>query len=113
MSEMDLQHNKQEDSMGQQCVLVAKNTNGMQGCIKQTIASRLRKVTLHLYSILVSLSIVSGSGLPGTRGTSTCGREKRATKTIKGLELLCYERKSYVAGTVQPGEDILLVYINT
>lgn len=39
-------------NMNQQCALVAKQANGILGCIKRIISSKLSEVTLPLYSAL-------------------------------------------------------------
>ncbi|GAB0190596.1 hypothetical protein GRJ2_001524900 [Grus japonensis] len=40
-------------NMTQQCMLAAQKANCFLGCIKRSVASRLREVILHLYSTLV------------------------------------------------------------
>ncbi|KAJ7403878.1 hypothetical protein WISP_148822 [Willisornis vidua] len=82
--------------MSQQCVLVTKKTNGVLGCVRNSIATRLREVILPLYSALVrpQLRYVSSSGLLSTRDMEHLERACwRATTVIKGPEHLSYEER--------------------
>jgi len=60
-----------ELTMSQQCTLVAKKTKSLGGCIKQSIARRLRNMILPLFSALVAhvWSFRCSSGLLSTRNT--------------------------------------------
>jgi len=78
-------HNKL--TMSQHCTLLAKKVNSILGCMRKSVARRLRGVIL-LYSAPIWCT-VSGAGLPSTRKMraywSKCSP---APQMMKGVELL-------------------------
>ncbi|KAK4832994.1 hypothetical protein QYF61_027018 [Mycteria americana] len=98
-------------NLSQQCALATGKANGILGCIRQSIASRLREVILPFL-------LITGEAMPGfwapqhTRDMDMLERgQQRVTRMIKGLEHPTYEERLRELGLFSLGKRRLRGYL--
>ena len=96
-------------NMTQQCALAAQKANCILGSIKRSIASRLREVVLPLYFSLLRPHLESCVQLWSPQHKKNMDLleqvQRRATKTIRGMEHFPYKARLRELRLVQHGEE--------